>query len=101
MNLSAVRVFVRDVAEAQAFYSERLGVKVTLRDLDHGEAMIPPGPSSSLLRCARLDVALQRVRGVSGRLCRGRAAYRCRAHRALLLRSESASSSGAQWCPLT
>ena len=43
MNLSAVRVFVKDVAAAKAFYSERLGLRVTLGDLDHGVCIYDAG----------------------------------------------------------
>jgi predicted enzyme related to lactoylglutathione lyase len=43
MNLSAVRVFVRDVAEAKVFYAELLGLRVTLGDLDHGVCMFDAG----------------------------------------------------------
>jgi predicted enzyme related to lactoylglutathione lyase len=43
VNLSAVRVFVRNVAEAKTFYGERLGLKVTLGDLDHGVCMFDAG----------------------------------------------------------
>jgi predicted enzyme related to lactoylglutathione lyase len=43
MNLSAVRVFVRDAAEAKTFYAERLGLKATLADLDHGVCIFDSG----------------------------------------------------------
>jgi predicted enzyme related to lactoylglutathione lyase len=43
MNLSAVRVFVKDVGEAKAFYAERLGFKVTLWDLDNGVCIFDAG----------------------------------------------------------
>jgi len=43
MNLSAVRVFVKDVAEAKTFYAERLGLRVTLGDLEHGVCIFDAG----------------------------------------------------------
>ncbi len=38
-----MRVFVKDVAEAKAFYGDRLGLKVNLGDLEHGVCIFDAG----------------------------------------------------------
>lgn len=43
MNLSAVRVFVKDVAEAKVFYAERLGLRLTHADLEPGVCILDEG----------------------------------------------------------
>ena len=43
MNLSAVRIFVRDIAQAKTFYEKHLGLKATLVDLDHGVCVFDAG----------------------------------------------------------
>lgn len=43
MNLSAARIFVRDIAKAKAFYGERLGLTLTLGDPDHGVCIFDAG----------------------------------------------------------
>jgi predicted enzyme related to lactoylglutathione lyase len=43
VNLTAARVFVKDVAEAKAFYAERLGLRLTLGDLEHGVCIFDAG----------------------------------------------------------
>ena len=49
MNLSAVRVFVKDVAEAKAFYAERLGLRLTLGDLDNGVCIFDAGSAQLIV----------------------------------------------------
>jgi len=49
MNLSAARVFVRDAGEAKAFYGERLGLKITLGDLDHGLCIFDAGRTQLII----------------------------------------------------
>jgi predicted enzyme related to lactoylglutathione lyase len=43
MNLSAVRIFVKNVSEAKGFYEERLGLRVLLGDLEHGVCVFDAG----------------------------------------------------------
>jgi predicted enzyme related to lactoylglutathione lyase len=57
MNLSAVRVFVRDVAEAKTFYAERLGLKATLADLDHGVCIFDGGGTQLIIESVPEEAA--------------------------------------------
>jgi len=71
MNLSAVRVFVKDVAEAQAFYAERLGLRITFGDLDHGVCIFDAGGAQLIVEAvpegapADEQVLVGRFTGVS------------------------------------
>jgi predicted enzyme related to lactoylglutathione lyase len=49
MNLGAVRVFVRDIAEAKAFYSQRLGLTVEAADEVHGFCMFDTGATKLII----------------------------------------------------
>jgi len=71
MNLSAVRVFVKDVAEAKAFYAERLGLRVTFGDLAHGVCIFDAGGAQLIVEAvpdgapADEQVLVGRFTGVS------------------------------------
>ncbi|MCW5620228.1 MAG: VOC family protein [Burkholderiales bacterium] len=49
MNLGAARVFVRDFAEAKAFYSQRLGLTVEAADEEHGFCMFDTGAAKLII----------------------------------------------------
>lgn len=49
MNLGAVRVFVRDIAEAKAFYSQRLGLAIEVADEEHGFCMFNTGATKLII----------------------------------------------------
>jgi predicted enzyme related to lactoylglutathione lyase len=49
MNLAAARVFVRDIKEARAFYSQRLGLAVESGDDDHGFCMFDTGNTKLII----------------------------------------------------
>ena len=49
MNLGAARVFVREIAEAKAFYSERLGLTVEVADEEHGFCMFDTGATKLII----------------------------------------------------
>lgn len=49
MNLGAARVFVRDFAEAKAFYSKRLGLMVEVADEEHGFCMFDTGAAKLIV----------------------------------------------------
>ena len=71
MNLSAVRVFVKDVAEAKLFYAERLGLRMTLGDLEHGVCIFDAGGAQLIVEAVPDDapedeqVLVGRFTGVS------------------------------------
>ena len=52
MKLGAAGVFVRDIVEAKAFYTQRLGLTVEAADEEHGfcacSTLVPPSSSSRL-----------------------------------------------------
>jgi predicted enzyme related to lactoylglutathione lyase len=50
MNLGAVRVFVRDIAEAKVFYSQRLGLVVEAADEEHGFWMFDTGATKLIVK---------------------------------------------------
>jgi predicted enzyme related to lactoylglutathione lyase len=49
MNLGAARVFVHDIVEAKAFYTERLGLTVEAADEEHGFCMFDTGATKLII----------------------------------------------------
>jgi predicted enzyme related to lactoylglutathione lyase len=49
MNLGAARVFVRDIVEAKAFYTQRLGLTVEAADEEHGFCMFDTGATKLII----------------------------------------------------
>jgi predicted enzyme related to lactoylglutathione lyase len=49
MNLGAARVFVREIAEAKAFYSQQLGLTVEAADEEHGFCMFDTGATKLII----------------------------------------------------
>jgi predicted enzyme related to lactoylglutathione lyase len=49
MNLGAARVFVRDIAEAKVFYTQRLGLTVEAADEEHGFCMFDTGATKLII----------------------------------------------------
>ena len=55
MNLSAARIFVRDVAEAERFYVERLGLTLKLSDFEHGVCIFDIGSVEFIVEAVPAD----------------------------------------------
>lgn len=49
MDLAAARVFVRDIDEAIAFYSGRLGLKIEVADAERGFCMFNTGATKLII----------------------------------------------------
>jgi predicted enzyme related to lactoylglutathione lyase len=49
MNLGAARIFVRDIAEAKSFYTQRLGLTVEVADEEHGFCMFDTGTTKLIV----------------------------------------------------
>ncbi len=71
MNLSAVRIFVNDVAEAERFYVDQLGLTLETKDLDHGVCILNAGGPQLVIEAVAKDapqdeqVLVGRFTGVS------------------------------------
>lgn len=55
MNLSAARVFVKDVVEARRFYEDRLGLSPIGGDLDHGVCVFEAGGTQLIVEAVPDD----------------------------------------------
>jgi predicted enzyme related to lactoylglutathione lyase len=57
MNLGAARIFVRDITEAMAFYSQRLGLKIKTADEERGFCMFDTGEVKLIVEAGAPDDA--------------------------------------------
>jgi predicted enzyme related to lactoylglutathione lyase len=55
MNLSAVRIFVRDIAEARRFYQEKLGFNLEQDDIEHGVCVFSSGSTRIIVEAVADD----------------------------------------------
>ena len=55
MKLGAARIFVRDIVEAKAFYSQRLGLAVEVADDAHGFCMFDTGATKLIVEALSDD----------------------------------------------
>jgi catechol 2,3-dioxygenase-like lactoylglutathione lyase family enzyme len=53
MNLAAVRIFVKDVAEAREFYAHRLGFEVVGDNVEHGVCILDAGSAQLIVESVR------------------------------------------------
>jgi predicted enzyme related to lactoylglutathione lyase len=53
MNLGFARIFVRDIVEARAFYSQQLGLRVEVADEQRGFCMFDTGAAKLIVEAIR------------------------------------------------
>jgi hypothetical protein len=73
MNLSAARIFVKNVAEAGRFYVDTLSLKLELDDAEHGVCILDAGGPRVIIEAVPDDASetdhmlVGRFRGLSSR----------------------------------
>ena len=55
MNLNAVRIFVRDIASAKQFYSEKLGLSLKADGSEHGYCVFDAGTTELVVEVVGAD----------------------------------------------